>query len=318
MARIKMNKYARRTSLNKQRSRILPLVALIAVFLVLCFVVSVVVGILLGRRAEGVEVRKDFDFPSEPYRSGDKMVSPVDAYAYELGANVSPYIVQGVTDLSVCLRHADGSLAYTSEVGALYGACPAYGELSLVEEIDYLRERGGRVCAYFYVTSFETEDETLQRLYQAYEVALVEEMARCGVDNILLICPAVTDDNISELEHCVGLMSEAAGGTAVGVLVTPELLMLSEQNVYYAARLYEACDFLALDLRALDENADVVDEAESTSSEEEAKCELEQTLEALEYYIRAYSMRIVLSKENASLYDSVKEYGVSNIQIIGE
>ena len=325
MARLKMSKYARRTSLNARNTRVLPIIALIAVFLVLCFVISLVIGLILGGRAEKVKEKTRFDFLAEPYYSGDKIVRTVDAYAYSLGADVSPYVSRGVTDLSVCLRRADGSLNYTSSIGLLNGFCPVAEDRSLIEELDYVHERGGRVCAYFYVTSFETEDTVMRELYQSYEIALVREASECGADDILLICPEVTDENVAELERYVSRMASAAGNAVLGVLVSPELLSLTEEDVYHAARLREACDYIALDLRALPSDAGSVPENETggASGDEvyEMKIEksrLETVLEEMEYYIRAYSMRVVLSKGNASLYDSLKEHGVVNLQIVEE
>lgn len=89
-------------------------------------------------------------------------------------------------------------------------------------------------------------------------------------------------------------------------------MLLTEQDIYYAARLRSVCDFLALDLRALPENADRVEEGS-----EEASL-LEQTAERMEYYVSSYGMRAVLSKSNAALYDSAKSLGFESIQIVGE
>ena len=316
MAKGRMNRYSRRTSVSIRHSHTAAIVIAVAVFLLLCFAISVLVGLHLGKQADRYQPAPELELFYEPYASGEKTVKPVDAYAYEWGASAKPYAARGVTDFSVCLRGADGALTYTSEIGGLKGFCEMTEGVLLSEEVPYLHEYDGYVCAYFYVRSLETEDLALRELYKAYEIALVEEAARLGVDDVMLVGLDIRDDNVAEIERYVSDMAKAAGRCVLGVLVTPELVIKTDQGSYLAPRIRSVCDYLALDLRGLSADAGAIPEAESGEDKKESL--LFQTLEGVEYYIRSYGMRIVLSKENAALYESAKELGVISLQIIGE
>jgi len=130
----------------------------------------------------------------------------------------------------------------------------------------------------------------------------------------MLVGISVDEDNIDSVEAFVARAAAAAENAVLGVLVSPETVKLTEDNVYLAARVRSVCDFIALDLRSLSSDADEVGD----SSEDAEKSELERLLDEMEYYVSSYKMRIVLSKNNSELYDSLKALGVGNIQIIEE
>ncbi len=305
------SKYSRRTVLTERRSRAATIAVAIVAFILLCVVISVVIGILLGDKADEYNDRKTpFEIAGEDHYSGDKLVKSVDAYAYEFGADVKGYIGSGITDLSVCLRSSDGKLSYSSAVASLMGSAPDESKKPLEEYVEYIHNSGGRVCAYFHVSSFNESDKYLRELYKDYEIALVNEAARSGVHDILLVGLAVAQTSVDEIEAYVSRMSYAAEGATLGVLMPESAIMLQDDGEYLAARIRSVCDYIALDLRSLDEGAGIVAEGEENSA-------LEELLTKNQYYIEAYRMRIVLSKENSSLYDDVKGLGVKNIQIIG-
>lgn len=311
MARRRFRRYSARMSSGSRLGAVI--IAVIA-FVLLCVAISVVIGIRLGKRADGVSDgnKPQYDLHYEPYASGEKTVDPVDAYAYAWGANANQYVNRGITDFSVMMKDPDGNLTYASEIGGLKDFCSPDERVDLAEELNYLHQRGGKVRGYFYVKSFDTEDKVLRELYQAYEVAQISEMARAGVDDLMLVGIAVSEENVEEVVHYVSEMALASEKMTLGVLVTPELVEKLEENVYHAARIRSVCDYLALDLRALPEDADEAPE------EEGALTPLAALLRKMEYSIRSCGMRLVLSKENASLYDSVKDLGAESVQIIEE
>lgn len=310
MARgMRIGRYSRRLSYVGGRSRVMLIVIAAVVFVLLSLVISIVVGIALGKRAEKFDSMPEYDLSVEEYYSGDKKVGAVDAYVFSADANVNSYIVKGITDFSVCLRSGDGELAFASKVTVGDVADQTDGEKpALVKTVDKIHASKGRVCAYFYVRSFDIENEYLRELQKAYEIALVNEAAGCGVDEIMLIAPEADADNIDELEKYVSDMSFAAENAALGVLISPEVFKLSENDVYYASRLRSVCDFAALDLREVPAGDDAPETAETS--------ELERVLSDMEFYINAYNMRIVFSAENSRLYDEAKELGAISIQIV--
>ncbi|MBE6684669.1 MAG: hypothetical protein E7592_03345 [Ruminococcaceae bacterium] len=312
MARVRRrSRYSRRTVLNRNRSRAWIYIVAIAAFVVLCLMISVGVGLLLSEKAEKYENSPKYDFDSKPYYSGDKVVKPVNARLYSFGDYAGLLTGVGITDFSVCLRAPDGSLTYDTEYDVSFGEAVGEGVSELSKYTTYIHENGGYVCAYFYVTSFGIEDEYLREIYKAYELALISEAARNGADEIMLVGLDVTDDNIDEIKKFVSDASHSAGASILGVLVSPETFKLADEGIYHAARLRSVCDFVALDLRDLPDDADEV-EAEGEASL------LDSTLGDMEYYISSYSMRIVFSEKNSSLCDAAIALGIENLQIIGE
>lgn len=306
---MRTGKYSRRLSYAGGSSRTLLVVIAAAVFVLLSLVISVVVGISLGKRAEKYPYAPKYDLSVEEYYSSDKKIGAVDAYAFDPDANVNSYIVKGITDFSLCLRAEGGELTFSSYVAQEMDIVQQEGEKSsLVATVDKIHAADGRVCAYFYVNFLTLEDYYLRELQKAYEIALVNEAADCGVDEIMLIGIEINDENIDELQKFVSDAAQAAGNAALGVLIAPEVFKLSENDVYHASRLRSVCDFVALDLR-------MVSVAEELPENEEIS-ELERVISEMEFYIRSYNMRMVLSTENAELYDEAKDLGIVSIQII--
>lgn len=305
------SRYARRTVLSRDRSRVWIYIVATAAFVALCLMISVGVGLLLGEKAAEHENAPKYDLGSEIYYSGDKTVKPVNARPYEFGDYAGLLTGIGITDFSVCLRAADGSLTYDSEYNIDFGKETAQGISPLSKYTEYIHENGGYVCAYFYVTSFDIEDEYMREIYKAYELALISEAARNGADEIMLVGLDVTDANIDEIERFVSDASCSAKTAVIGVLIPPETFKLTEESVYHAARLRSVCDFVALDLRSLPEDADEVNAEGEISL-------LDQAIGEMEYYVSSYSMRLVFSKENSALCDSAIALGVKNLQIIGD
>lgn len=306
--RRRRSKYSRRTLLNRDRSRVWVYIMAIAAFVALCLMISVGVGLLLGKKAGEHSPR--YDFNSKTYYSGDKLVKPVDAHPYTFGDYAGLLTGVGITDFSVCLRSSDGAITYDTEYDVSFGEEIAEGVSPLSKYTTYIHESGGYVCAYFHVISFTVEDEHLREIYKAHELALLSEAARSGADEIMLVGLDISEENIDEIERFVSDAASAAGTAVLGALIAPEVFKLTEEGIYHAARLRAVSDFVALDLRDLPNNADSVKVGEISL--------LEQVLDEMEYYVSSYSMRVVLSEDNSALYDAMRELGVANIQIIGD
>ena len=110
--RSRMSKFSRRRAIDGQKSRgVGAFVVAIIVFAVLSVVISVAVGLALGSKADSVEIKNEYELNQYEYTSGNKTVKPVNAYAYSFGKDPKAYTSVGITDLSVCLRYSDGTLA---------------------------------------------------------------------------------------------------------------------------------------------------------------------------------------------------------------
>lgn len=292
----RFKKYARRTSRANNNSRVWLILLVIAVFIVLCFVISVIIGLALGKKAEEQANKPKLDASVDTYYSGSRLVKQADAQVYGWDFDISG-VWSGKTDFSVCLQDSDGNIAYDPQLGVKFDNI-AFGEESLAEHVGYIKDYGGYVCAYLYVRAFDTQNQNSAEIIRAFEKALVKQASACGVDEILLILPQITDSNIESIERYVSDMSKASDGAAVGVLLPERLYQLTENGVYYASRLRAVCDFAALDLRgATEEN-------------------IETVLTENEYYIKSYALRAVFCKENSKIAALAREIGITSTQII--
>ena len=304
MARHRIKKYSRRTRSQYRKSH-MPLVLAVIAFLLLTVIISVSIGIALSRRVEqSGQPQKKFDFERIDYSSGDKIVSAVEAYNLSKGANPSDYVAQGISDISVCVRHSDGKLGFRFEAAEYY-SIDTQGEASFASVCNSAHQSGGRICAYMYLTSFAIEDKHLRGIAKAYELALIDELGRSGADDILILGLTVTDDNIDEVEDFVARASLAAGKAPLGVSVDEEMLAMVSDGVYLAPRLREVCDYLALDLTALTDGS-VTDD------------KLEEALENNKYYIKSYPLRMLFATGCSGLYSKALAFGVTDMQVVGK
>ncbi len=315
MARHRIKKYSRRTGSQYKKSK-LPVILSVIAFLLLSLVISVAVGLMLGKRAEeSGEPEYRFDFKKTEYDSKGKLVRPCEAYYFPKGSSAPDYISQGIKDLSVCLLHADRRADYQLKFSDEYGEVSDGAEL-FSELCASAHASGGRVCAYIYITSFDLKDSYERDIAKAYELALINEAANAGADDILLLGIDVTEKNISEAEEFVARAAIAAERVPLGVSVTQETLELTEKEIYHAARLRRNCDYLALDLTHLK-----LHDGESMSNDQNGDplpSKLEALLEKYEYYIKSYDMRMLFSSENSKLYIPALALGVTDLQIVGE
>lgn len=307
----KHSKYSRRVAPGVRRSEKSVIVVVLVLFILLCAIISVAVGILLGKKAEQYNEEKHFDLPEFEYSSGEKVIKSVDAYAYEPGSSVSGYISRGITDLSLCVRDSEGKVTYNTAITEI--SEENSGKYDLLETVELIHGYNGYVCAYFYVKSFAEENESLRDLYKAYELALISEIDSLGVDDILLLGIDVNVSNIDEIERFVYDAANSVKGAAVGVALGEQTVRDNSES-YILSRMSSVSDYVALNLSDLSADADKVPEG----SERGDASPLETLVDELYYYLKSYGMRVVISKDNASLYDSLKDMGISNLQIVGK
>jgi hypothetical protein len=305
----RMKTYARRQRVAGKRSRKPAVILCVVIFLVLCVAISVVIGVLLGKKADEVRERPKFEFEKIQYESGAKSVMSIEGYHFAKGASASDYYAQGIEHFSLCLRHDDGTLDYSSEIAEALGfdVTDRYDDLSAT--VRKIKSEGGRACGYFYVRAFDEQNDGLRDVYLAYEIALIEEMAKSGIDEILLLGIGVDEGNIAAVEEFLARAAISAPNTAIGVSVSLDTLGATEREVYLAARMKNACDFLALDLCHL-----TLKDAEGADGEPSS---LESIIAQNEYYIKSYGLRLLFSKDHSQIYRAAKGLGVVDFQIVG-
>ena len=315
MAKHRIRKYSRRRSASPYKKSVAPIVISVVAFLILSLVISVSIGIALGKRAEREETGKKFDFSITEYNSNGKRVSAVEAYHFPIDSSPYDYVRQEIYDLSVCVSNKNGELEYYFDVAEKM-PLRENGERSFSTLCADAKDAGARVCAYLYVTSFEISDSHEREVVKAFEIALISEIARAGASDILLLGISVSEDNINEVEDFVAKAANASSSVQLGVAVSEDLLRLADNDVYHASRIRSACDYLALDLTHLKES-----DGESAETDENGNKKpglLEQTLERNKYYIKSYPMRMLFSQSEFRIYHYAAEFGVENMQIVAE
>ncbi len=312
MSTRRMKRYSRRMHSHSPKSRA-PIILAAVAFLLLSAVISVLIGISLGKRAQEPEDGVRFDFAREDYISNGKKVGGVEAYYFAKTSDAASYISQKIYDFSVCLRHEDGTLDYYLETAEKFGFDRMNDPRKLDTLCDSAHKHGGRVCAYMYISSFDIEDAYMREIMKAYELSLIKDVSDAGVDDILLLGISVTEENIAEVESFVAKAAKTAVNAPLGICVGEALLDLNDEETYLAARLRKSCDYLALDLTHL-----TVSDGESVESEsgEKIPCRLEEILRKNEFYIKSYPMRIVFSREESKLYIPALRLGVTDLQIV--
>ena len=86
-------------------------------------------------------------------------------------------------------------------------------------------------------------------------------------------------------------------------------MKLTDSGEYTVPRVRAVCDFVALDMRAMPQDAASLKNGQEIS-------ELDAFLEDMEYYIKSDSMRLVFSSKNSALLEKSVKRGANNVQII--
>ncbi len=306
----KASKYSRRTSASIRRSRRAPIIIGISVFILITFALAIILGAVLKNKADGYEQESDSESKKEENRDTEisRTDTPeVNAYYYSLGADAyKGYLNDGISDFSVCLRKNNGNLTYHSKLCESLGWNVMESEYTIEKQTGYIHRVGGYFCGYFYVLSQNIEDENLRRVYSAYEISLIGEAMKDGLDDIMLVGIDVSADNIERVVEFVSEISDIANDCRVGVLMSPETVKKTENNEFYASRIFDVCDYIALDMT----------DTESEQTEEDLPTETEQTLDGMHYYVKSYGMRLVFDRHDTAAQKTAEEMGYSNIQRI--
>lgn len=297
----------RRTRIGQRRKRIWITLLIIIVAVVLIFAAAVGLGAYLRYKAESYEPKQKYDFEGNtpPASDGAKAVyAPI--YNYE--DTVYSYVSKGYTELSVMLGSAD-CLSYTSDVAAMVtGVDTAQNKLE--NYTSAMHRYDVSACGYFYSSAFEYEDESMRLLRKSYEIALLAEAAKKGINDILIMGINVTEQNCAEVADYLKDVNAAAKSCSVGIAITVGNLLQTEDGIYIAGAMKAAADFVAVDLGALD-FSDI-----SQDTDEKTPRNLAEYLNAIKYYLSSYSLRLVFSEKNQGFCKEAYDLGFKNTQAV--
>lgn len=301
------NKYSRRTSVSLRKKRIITTVIVSILSVAVLFALAVGVGAYLKHKAESYEPKQEYKFEDNVPPASDGAVA-VCAPMFTYGDYLYGFIQKGYTELSLSLGTAENPIFASDVAQSVAGV--VCGDIKLEEYTSLIHKYDGRACGYFASSAFECEDENLRRVKKAYEIALLCKAAESGIDDILIFGINVTEENSDEVAKYMAELNAAAGDCSVGIAINTGTLLLTENEVYIAAKLKAACDFVALDLRHLDFS-------EISESGSIAPTNLAQYLSQIKYYLSSYSLRLVFSDANEKLFDEARKLGFANVQVVG-
>lgn len=292
------------------------------------FAASVGVGSWLLKKAEQYpagDAQPEITVPEEQIIRVN--VPSIKAYAYTVGGRYSSYVYSEISHLCAPLRAQDGTLLFDSRV-CKHAGWDESGSVDLALNVWELHENGLYLCTYMPVCGFALEDAALRELTLSYEASLIAEAAKSGVDEIFLTGIEPTQANIADIVQYLRRVKGLAGDTAIGVLVTPQVLLAAEHDVYLAVQLMEVCDFLVLDLRGLPLHAPQTEtEAETetgtesevqTGSAQISEMTVAYVMEHMQYELIRYSPRLALSGEQTDALDFIIGKNYQNWLIMGE
>ncbi|MBQ9760506.1 MAG: hypothetical protein IJW16_04070 [Clostridia bacterium] len=227
--------------------------------------------------------------PAEPLRAA---VPDRNAYPFVLGeaaSSASPHA-------SVTLNTPDGTLLYTSPVATHLGIAQTDG-IELISSMEALSQASEAICGVYHPQAFLQETETLFDAVSLEELALLREFERNGGDEILLSGMELTLDSLPSVLSYLDLVRDGLDNP-VGISV-PLSVIQSNDGWLILLRLFDACDFIAVDLRA----AAVDDPA--------------ALLTFLTFHREQYDTRILVSASQDSLVDALSALSIRDFQVVG-
>lgn len=302
-----VSKYTRRKSASARRVRVTVIISVVLAVAVLIGA-AIAVGSILKKKLYNAEQKMhEYIEPKYTLIQNTSDTKAVNAYIYTFGKDAMGYAQKGITDLSVCLRYFDGSLAYHSQIAEEIGFDDMDSGVDLKENIDYLHKCGAYVSGEVYLSSFSNENEALTGVYREYEAQLLVEAAQSGIDELLIMGVDISPQNISEVQKLISDVKAKSGNCRIGVTISYADLLEDKNGEYLASKLLLVADFLALDSKSVPcrENQTIGD----THS-------FEFRIDSLHYYMQAYKLRLVFTEDMVELYDIAGEMGINNRQII--
>lgn len=298
----------------------------VVVFLGLVFAASVGVGNWMLTQAEQYPAGEEQQSVQVPEQEIVAVgVSPIKASKYRLGARYYSYLNSGVRHLCAPLRDAQGVLAFSSEVCS-HAGWDQNGSVNLETNAWELHQNGMYLCTYIEITGFAEENRAVSELVLSYEASLIAEAAASGVDEIFLTGISPTQANVTEIAQYVRRVKALAGDCAIGVMITPDVLLAAEYEVYMAAQLLSVCDFLVLDLREVplkqapesETGAEGEEATEMQPLEETGKRKMTVTylMEHMQYDLVRYFPRLALTEQQSDALDYIISKGYGNWVII--
>ena len=252
-------------------------------------------------------------------------VPDIRAISIKPEGNVGDILIAGGHDgVIMTLNDFDGMLCYTSTVGEKAGLAIQEGAVPLSQDVARVQKRGLNVTCVFTVSCFSGSDDATQTYLRGLELALLQEYAEAGMNDLLLFGLPAGDDRADQLtvmflKELRNLLSDLPNPPAIGVALPAAQFRTDdsytqienpEEDVeagipvgstpLYAgnitpARILGSCDYLAMDLR--DQSAE----------------EIASILPHIRYTYVRHSLRLLVNKQEPAVIENMQSHGFVRI-----
>ena len=293
-------------------------------------VTAVVWGNILQRKSEQYRADREAGrWQVDAEVSADSLpvvrdVPAVKAWPLEPQDGLNDFYSGRYSAATLWLCRDDKSLPYESEVGTAAGYTCGDGPLS--RETKKLHNNNLRAVGVFTVHSLSTpSDSTALTYYRMQtELAILEEYAAAGLDELLLVgLPTDTDSIETSLEFVREVRKRLPDENAplLGIGASPALMATAMDGSALPAYCLTVCDFLALDLTdpslysqyagepdiTLPETGDETPDANTDSPT--FTSELSRLLYHYRYPYVRYNLRLLFTDEQKALAEEAADYG---------
>ena len=283
---------------HKAYTRKLSPLAIALICVAATLVVSLVTGLLLRTFMD----EDTYNRLNKPNRQ--TVTNPVNTYLPDIKA--LPFSFSTATDTieasasrALFINSPDGTVSYTSPV-TLYLGMTANPNITLERDLIALDLATSYISGVFHPQAFLQETADLSFAVASQERALLREFVKNGGNEVLLVIDSLQIDTLSVITDYVGALKSDLGSTALGVAVSHDLA-ISEHGWEIISSLLRVADFCALDLRL---------------TEAENKDEAADVLYSLDYYLKQYDMRLLLSENRTALIDALSDSDISDYEIL--
>ena len=331
---LKKNRYIRNST--KKRLTIRPIkhpVRLLAIALgcVAVVVTAVVWGNILYQRSEQYRadkaagrwtVQADTETDVLP---AVRDVPPVKGWPLSPGGSLRAFSSSDYSAATLWLCDGNGSLPYESRVASEAGIATDGYDLS--DEIARLHENGLRVVGVFTVRAFASADgeegnTALTHYRMQTELAILEEYAAAGLDEILLVGLPMSGIATSSLSYVAELRERLTGDTPlIGINLSLEVMASALEGSTLPAECLTVCDYLTLDMtKPHTYEAYVGPLAEAETAAEAAEPAFTSHLSRLLFgyrypYVR-YNLRLLFTDEQKDQLNESAEHGFERYLVV--
>ena len=299
------NRYRRKV--YKQHGVLTAVISVCATLAVVIVSLVIAGNVLRAKNAERFGPTDSETAP--PIEQQQVRLPALSAYSATLGANSNTRIeelkAKEITEVSIALNKADGSLLYGSSTAAALGIGSAEN-VELKATCDHAKSLGFYVSGIYYLNALNSESKPVRSVELSKAAAVISDAIASGVDEVIVIAPSATAEHTQELLLFLDEIRFLANDAKIGLGVSDKIFE-SEDAANVLNELDKAFNTLALDSSAHGETApaEYVDACiNSTKS----------------FYIRMYGMRLLLpySSDEAvqsGIIAAAENNGIKNWQI---